>query len=71
MTGAFIMRKIKVKISGKTGAKISTIVSLLTIFSGLIWAIPGCTDTNMAGVMVPYNDRLVVTSTSRQVLAKA
>lgn len=57
ITGSLMMRKLKVQVAAKTAAKICVIISMLTAFNSFTFLIPGCSNTNVAGVMVPYHNR--------------
>lgn len=56
ITGSLMMRKLKVQVAAKTAAKICVIISMLTAFNSFTFLIPGCSNTNVAGVMVPYHN---------------
>ena len=57
MAGSYIMRKLKVAVAAKTAAKITAFLTLITAAFPLIFVIPGCRNTNLAGVIVPYHNR--------------
>ena len=57
MAGSFLMRKLKVITAAKTGVKICAIIGIISAASAFIWVIPGCKNTNLSGVVVPYHNR--------------
>lgn len=54
MLGAVILRRAKIEIAARTAAKICVIVGLITVGSSFAFLIPGCNNTNIAGIMEPY-----------------
>ena len=48
--------------AAKTAAKITVIVSLVTVANSFIFLIPGCQNTNLAGAKAPYHNTYVVNS---------
>eukprot|EP00111_Clytia_hemisphaerica_P005496 TCONS_00015937-protein len=61
MLGAVILRRAKIEIAAQTAAKICVIVSVITIGSSFAFLIPGCRNTNIAGIMEPYHNHTEVT----------
>ena len=57
MGGSYLMRKLKVALAAKTAAKFIAIITIITAANSFIFVIPGCRNTNLAGVIVPYHNR--------------
>jgi len=59
LTGAYLMRRLKVKVAAKSAAKICVIISLIAMPVRLVYLIPGCINTKLAGVTVPYHNETI------------
>ena len=59
MGGACLMKRVKVQMAGKRGSQFCVVISLITVASSFIWAVPGCQNTNLAGIIAPYHNRSV------------
>ena len=54
MAGSFIVNRLKVHLAAKAAAKICFIVGIVTLANPLMFLLPGCKNTNLAGVNTPY-----------------
>lgn len=48
------MRKIKISLASSSAAKLCLLLTIFSVPSALVYLIPGCRNTNMAGLVVPY-----------------
>ena len=59
LIGSLIMRKIPVRGLAGKAALICFIMSIVGLATNFVWIIPGCNNTNMAGIQVPYSETYV------------
>ncbi|XP_047128024.1 solute carrier organic anion transporter family member 4C1 isoform X1 [Hydra vulgaris] len=64
--GSFMMRKWKLKAAGKTSMKFCFIASVVGGIFSVLFLIPGCRNTNLAGVIVPYPNQMLENSLNSQ-----
>ena len=55
--GGLVVRRFKLKETLLMAAKCCLIIKVATIFTSLIWLIPGCDEVQLAGIVKPYWDR--------------
>lgn len=54
--GGLVVRRFKLKETLLMAAKCCLIIKVATIFTSLIWLIPGCDEVQLAGIVKPYWD---------------
>ncbi|XP_065648193.1 solute carrier organic anion transporter family member 4C1 isoform X3 [Hydra vulgaris] len=64
MSGSLIMRKWKIKAAGKTSMQFCFIISIIGGLFSILFFIPGCRNTNLAGIIVPYPNQWLENSLS-------
>ena len=52
--GSYIMRRIKISLASSSAAKICCLITVISTPFTLIYLTPGCRNTDMAGLVVPY-----------------
>ena len=57
--GSFMIRALKIEGSGRKSALLCFIFQLFSITGPLAFLVPGCNEVNLAGLEVPYGERLV------------
>ena len=51
------MRRIKISLAASSAARLCLLLTITSVPFSLVYLIPGCRNTNMAGLVVPYANK--------------
>jgi len=54
-----MVRRVKIEMAAKKAALISLIICIITSSGSFMFMVPGCQNTNLAGVITPYYNQSV------------